>query len=322
VEPSREAAPVDEQAAADAPAREPAGATFAAPGAERMLALQRSAGNRAVVALLRETDPRLTYTAAAKAEGAGLDAQTLPWNTPGDPAAGWRTEEILSKLTQVDESGATVTDEVRCGANSVLAVAVTRGPLVTEQFARGIMLAALGQSQNPSLPAERRKSGSDAYSLIWPAIRAVGNGTATYGDLSLIAHYGKVVMSEKATAATTGHEVAAMAGLIGGMAESGAPIVDKDQLVMFARELKRGESYILLVGTNVLAPGVMSRNLSQVNHFVVLGKDSDGKVFLYDPYPRVGTQLLRSGDPNFWTLFETADGRWKASYLFVRPKSF
>jgi hypothetical protein len=66
----------------------------------------------------------------------------------------------------------------------------------------------------------------------------------------------------------------------------------------------------------------MSRNLGQVNHFVVLGKDAGGKVFLYDPYPRVGTQFLRSGDPNFWTLFETADGRWKASYLFVRPKSF
>ena len=42
-------------------------------------------------------------------------------------------------------------------------------------------------------------------------------------------------------------------------------------------------------------------------------------MFLYDPYPRVGTQLLRSGDPGFWTLFETADGRWKASYIFVRP---
>jgi hypothetical protein len=33
----------------------------------------------------------------------------------------------------------------------------------------------------------------------------------------------------------------------------------------------------------------------------------------------VGTQLLRSGDANFWTLFETADGRWKASYIFIRP---
>ena len=69
----------------------------------------------------------------------------------------------------------------------------------------------------------------------------------------------------------------------------------------------------------MLAPGVMTRNLGQVNHYVVLGRDANGKTFLYDPYPRVGTQLLRQGDPGFWALFETADERWKASYIFVRP---
>ena len=37
---------------------------------------------------------------------------------------------------------------------------------------------------------------------------------------------------------------------------------------------------------------------------------------------RAVMQLLRSSDPNFWTLFQTADGRWKAAYIFVRPKTF
>ena len=50
-----------------------------------------------------------------------------------------------------------------------------------------------------------------------PAIRGVGNGTATYGDLSLIAHYAKVATSEKAGSSTTGHEVGVMAALVGGM---------------------------------------------------------------------------------------------------------
>jgi hypothetical protein len=319
VEPTRDAGPVKQvEASKDVPA--PSASPVGAPG--HVLALQRTIGNRAVMKLLRETDPRLTYTKAAEAEGTGLDAQKLPWATPGKQEGGWNAEEILSKLTQVDESATTFTDPVRCGANSVLAVAITRGPLATESFARGIMLNALAQSENKSLAADRRKTGGDVYLLIWPAIRAVGNGTATYGDLSLIAHYAKVVMSEKADSSTTGHEVAAMAALLGGMRESGEPIQDKEQFSMFARDLKRGDSYILLVGTNVLAPGVMTRNLSQVNHYVVLLKDANGKVFLYDPYPRVGTQLLRSTDPNFWTLFETADGRWKASYIFVRPKTF
>jgi hypothetical protein len=318
VEHTREAAPVKDETTKTE--REAAASPTGSAGA--VLALQRSIGNRGVLALLRETDPRLTYNQAAIDEGKGLDAQKLPWSSPGKQDGGWNSEEILSKLTQVDESGVTFTDAVRCGANSVLAVAITRGPLATESWARGIMLKALAQGEDKSLAADKRQTGKDVYQLIWPAIRAVGNGTATYGDLSLIAHYAKVVMSEKADSSTTGHEVAAMAAMLGGMRESGEPIQDKEQLAMFARGLKRGDSFILLVGTNVLAPGVMTRNLSQVNHYVVLGKDQGGKVFLYDPYPRVGVQLLRSGDPNFWTLFETADGRWKASYIFVRPKTF
>jgi hypothetical protein len=316
VEPTHEAAAAKDEATANA---ERAAAAAPAGTAGTLLALQRSIGNRGVMALLRETDPRLTYNQAAKDEAKGVDAQKLPWATPGKPEAGWNAEEILGKLTQVDESATTFTDEVRCGANSVLAVAITKGPLTTESFARGVMLSALHQSEDKKLSAERRQTTLEAYDRIWPAIRSVGNGTATYGDLSLIAHYAKVAMSEKADSSTTGHEVGAMAALVGGMRTSGEPIQDKEQFAMFARNLKKGESYIVLAGTNVLAEGVKTRNLSQVNHYVVVGRDAGGKIFLYDPYPRVGTQLLRSGDPNFWTLFETADGRWKASYIFIRP---
>ena len=279
MEHTREAAPVNQDETAAV--REPAPALAGSPGA--VLALQRSIGNRAVGKLLRETDPRLTYTKAAVAEGAGLDAQKLPWSTPGKPEAGWNSEEILSKLTQVDESATTFTDPVRCGANAVLAVAVTKGPLTTEGFARGVMLNALHQSEDKKLSAERRQTTRDVYDKIWPAIRGVGNGTATYGDLSLIAHYAKVAMSQKADSSTTGHEVVAMAAQVGGMRSSGEPIQDKEHFAMFARSLKKGESYIVLAGTNVLAEGVKTRSLSQVNHYVVVGRDAGGKVFLYDP---------------------------------------
>ena len=152
MEHTREGAPVKR---GDTKAEREAAPSLAG-SAGAVLALQRSIGNRGVVALLRETDPRLTYTQAAKDEGTGLDAQKLPWTTPGKPEAGWNSEEILSKLTQVDESGVTFTDEVRCGANSVLAVAVTKGPLTTESFARGVMLNALHQSEDKKLSAERR----------------------------------------------------------------------------------------------------------------------------------------------------------------------
>jgi len=129
----------------------------------RVLGLQGAIGNRAVGLLLRQTDPRLTYTAAAVAEGVGLDATPLPFTAPGsgNPDAGWDSNAILSK-----------------------------------------------------------------------------------------------------------------------------------------------------------------RNLAQTNHYVVVGKDAGGQAFLYDPYPRVGTQFLRSNAPQqaFWTLFENAQGDWKSVYIFARPK--
>jgi hypothetical protein len=317
VESARE---TEQSAGSRAPRVEREATAGPAGAAATVLELQARIGNRAVAKLLRETDPRLTYNAQAIAEGAGLDAQQLPWKAPGNEMAGWDALEILSKLTQVDESAATFTDQVRCGANSVLGVAITRGPLATEVFARGVMLKALGRSKDAAESGESRATMGKAYNDIWPAIRAIGNGTATYGDLSLVAHFAKVVMSQNPTGATTGHEVTAMASLLGGMQESGAPIEDRDQLTMFVNSLKRGQSYILLVGTNILAPGVKTRNTSQVNHFVVLGKDPDGKPFLYDPYPRVGIQLFRWGDPSFWFLFQNQQGDWKASYIFVRPK--
>lgn len=316
MDPTHEAAAVKEEATAKA---ERAASSAPAGTAGNLLALQRSIGNRAVGKLLREIDPRLTYTDAAIAEGTGLDAQKLPWTSPGKPEAGWNALEILSKLTQIDESGVTFTDKVRCGANSVLAVAVTKGPLTTEGFARGVMLHALHQSEDTKLTAEKRKTGREVYDKIWPAIRGVGNGTATYGDLSLIAHYAKVAMTEKAASLTTGHELGTMVAQVGGMHASAEPILDQEHLKMYAKSLKPGDSYIVLTGTNVLPTEVKRRSLDQTDHYVVLGKDPSGSVFLYDPWPRVGTQLLRSKDANFWTLFMNKEGDWKASFIFARP---
>jgi hypothetical protein len=57
MEPTRAAGPVKEDEAAE-DERASAAPSLGAPG--RVLALQRSIGNRAVMKLLRETDPRLT----------------------------------------------------------------------------------------------------------------------------------------------------------------------------------------------------------------------------------------------------------------------
>jgi hypothetical protein len=317
VEPTHEAAAPKEEAKA-----ERAAAAAAAGGtAGNLLALQRSIGNRGVVALLRETDPRLTYTKAAVAEGTGLDAQTLPWTSPGKSEAGWNAEEILSKLTQVDESGTTFTDEVRCGANSVLAVAINRGPRETIAWARAIMRKAYATAEDRSKADESRRTSRSLGDKVWDSIARMERTTATYGDLSNIAHHAKVILSNNPSGATTGHEVAAMIGLLGGMQSSSTPLQDKAMFADYVRNgLKRGQAYIMLVDTSILAPTTKTRSLEQTNHYVVVGKDAAGQAFLYDPYPRVGTQLIRSSDPqSFWSLFENQQGQWKSVYIFARP---
>ncbi|MET0818316.1 MAG: hypothetical protein ABWZ67_12205 [Solirubrobacteraceae bacterium] len=274
----------------------------------RVLALQHTIGNRAVRRLLRETDPRLTYTKEAEAEGTGLDATPLPFTTAGNPDAGWDGNEILGKLTQVDESNDTFTDPVRCGANSVLAVAINRGARDTIAWARAIMRTGYASPATHGLGDK-----------VWESIARLEKTTATYGDLSNIAHHAKVLLSKDPRGKTTGYEVAAMIGLLGGMQSSSTPMQDEDMFRSYFRDLKAREAFVMLVDTSVLAPTTRTRNLDQTNHYVVVGKDAAGKAFLYDPYPRVGTQLIRSGDQSFWTLFKNAQGQWKSVYLFARP---
>jgi hypothetical protein len=319
VDAGRVSAPAEEQPVVrDAPV--PRSAT---PGGlrGRLLGLQSTIGNRAVGRLLRETDPRLTYTAEAVAEGAGLDATPLPFTSPGNPDAGWSSNEILGKLTQVDESAATVTDEVRCGANSVLAVAINRGPRDTIAWARAIMRKAYATAEDTSKADGSRRTSRSLGDKVWDSIARMERTTATYGDLSNIAHHAKVILSNNPSGATTGHEVAAMIGLLGGMQSSSTPLQDKAMFADYVRNgLKRGQAYIMLVDTSILAPTTKTRSLEQTNHYVVVGKDAAGQAFLYDPYPRVGTQLIRSSDPqSFWSLFENQQGQWKSVYIFARP---
>ena len=288
----------------------------------RVLALQSAIGNRAVGRLLRETDPRLTYTEEAVAEGTGLDAKPLPFTAPGsgNPDAGWDSNEILSKLTQVDESAASFTDLVRCGANTVLAVAINRGPRDTIAWARAIMRKAYAAAVDRSKTDASRRTSRGLGDKVWESIARMERATATYGDLSIIAHHAKVLLSNDPTGATTGHEVAAMIGLLGGMQSSSTPLQDKAMFVDYVRGLKSRQAFILLVDTSVLDPKTTTRNLSQTNHYVVVGKDASGKSFLYDPFPRVGTQFVRSSNPQaFWSLFENQEGQWKSVYIFARP---
>jgi hypothetical protein len=312
--------------------------------APAVLALQRTAGNAAVSRAIasgliaRETatagtDPRLTYSQAAKDEGQGLDAKALPYKDPSVPNSGWSSGEILQNLTQIDEDSGTFTDPVRCGANSVLAAVIPRGPGAVADLARKT-LDALQKPPPPDSkadPADR----SAAASKVAAAAAALGTQAATYGDLSRLAHGMKVAFAQDPKGATTGHEVVAMAGLAGPVNSTAVPVQDPKHVFQLAEPLEVGEAMLLLVDTDVPDPNRRMRRIGDLNHWVTVGKrrattdapkskvydkPRDWMLWMYDPYPRVGTQLMDETSPGFFLLLSDEKGVPKSVYRMAVVK--
>jgi hypothetical protein len=320
----------------------PVAAPAAAPEVARVLELQRSAGNRAVTAMLARqaapaaaapaastvastTDPRLGYRAAGVADTPGLDRQRLPFNDPDHPMNGWDWRTILDRLTQHDEQSFTFSDEVRCGANAALAIAIMYGPRQVLSFAAHVeriahnrqgALAhpggAPGSAQAAAFSRALDNVGAEVGAHF--AASAIAQGYATYGDLSDIAHAAKVALTANSSGFSTGAEVVGMATAAGTVTRTPRflPIASRAAFADKMAELESGEVYIVHVDTDVLAEGAAT-NINQGNHFVVVGQEPGdfGAHFLYDPYPRTGRQWTTSFNDDFWTLFETAGGTWK-----------
>ena len=277
------------------------------------------------------TDSRLGYgTTAAKNELKDVDAATLPFRYGKSPMEGlkgdilgWNSQEILGKLTQLDESGDTYTDEVRCAANSALAIAIMAGPKQVEKFADRVYKKALRMLNKGSV----KKNQTLQHELVLGALHcamipmSLTFGTATYADLSKLAHLAKVTMSKQATGFSGGKELIDMQRGSGRTTTLYKQLKNKSALEKAAKKLKGGEAYTVHVDTDTLAAGTTAA-VSQGNHFVTLGKEpgKDGKVYLYDPYPKTGSQMMYMDDSSFWTVFQTADGRWKWSMLIGKTK--
>ena len=94
---------------------------------------------------------------------------------------------------------------------------------------------------------------------------------------------------------------------------------------MYVRTLAPGQAFTLLVDIDVLAEDEPSRSLNQVDHYITVGREPDapgrkGRLYLYDPFPREGSQILYSDNPGFWVQFRTAGGRWKTVYKVTHTR--
>lgn len=294
-------------------------------------AVQRKKESGGATTVSAGTDPRLQYPTNGKdAEGAGLDATLLPYRHAPDPipgikgeVQGWNSQEILQKLSQLDQSNDTETDEVRCAANSALAIAIMAGPDQTAKFGERVAsratskLARMGKKADPDL--RKRVVKAMVTGMLSPAV--IGLGMAKYGDLSELAEGAKVVMSKDVQGYSTGKELRNMQRGAGSTLTIGRQMKSKAQLEKYMKRLKPGDAYTVHVDTDTLGTGTKPA-VAQGNHFVTIGKElgKDGKIYLYDPYPRTGSQMMYKDDAGFWTLFETKDGRWKWSMLIARTR--
>lgn len=281
--------------------------------ASEILRLQRSAGNRAVSRLLaRVTDSRLEYaTPAAAAEVAEHAGRRLPFDDPRNPMRGWNGPDILSNLTQIDSSGLTQTDGVRCAANAVLAIAILSGPRRVYQLA--LSLADAGGARADAMGTSRAVNTLNLLLRALAAAERIERGTATYDDLDTLADAMKASMSASALAFTGVREIPALARLVGRTEYKREVVASRATMQERLDDMEPGDAYVVLVDTDVLAEGTLAA-MGQGNHFVTVMRDLDGRArgrLLYDPWPRTGAQLISSGSHDFWDYFTTADGRWK-----------
>lgn len=324
--------------AAETRERERPAALASAPA--RILALQQAAGNRAVVRALARTetattgtvssttDPRLHYRGEGEADTPGLDTERLPFTNPSDGLAGWDAVAILNRLTQHDEEDFTFSDEVRCGANAALAVAIMAGPRQTAAFARRVAQRASGRMGMPTVGRHgmtdaQRERMDRALDNLGAAMSAefaatnIGLGWASYSDLNGIAHAAKVAMTRNSRGFSFGTEVVDMVRGAGATTRVGRQVRSREAFTRELGNLRAGDAYIVHVDTDVLAHGTTTTS-TQGNHFVTVGRlpgGGDAQYYLYDPFPRTGDQFVMSTNAEFWTIFENTEGDWKWVYI-------
>ena len=235
----------------------------------------------------------------------------LPFKCP----ISWDGGKILSELTQIDDDPLTITDNKRCAAASVLATHIVAGPVsvgkvATATYVRMMCQLALA-SDMPDEVATNFKSLADVIAGI-PA--RIAKQTVTYKDLRRLAHCMKLSVDFKKDSGTNTKEYKKLTGIGGGarasVGKTYTGFADLKKLAKGVKALKTW-SYILAISTK-------SKEDGSVNHAVNLGYD--GTVFLYDPWPRKGSQMMYFGkdDADIKEYFEAPDGTkrtWKTREL-------
>ncbi len=211
----------------------------------------------------------LGEAAASRPAGPVTDRTRI---TPGGRET-WRGADILRNL---DQRGST-----DCAASAELANAIVSGPGSTDRYVLGLVRANEGR---PEVRAEL----ADIY-------QRLGRGTSTYGDMHRLQEITHDTYETDHRPGMSPSEIATMrGGLSRGITRDDPASATEDRRVLAngtgetparTRErvdaLRPGESFMMSVDAG-----------GPDRHAVTVGRDRDGRTYLYDSAPR-------AGDPTF-----------------------
>lgn len=234
----------------------------------------------------------LGYKVDKAEDGTSRDPEQRDGVLPFDAKGDWDANAILSALTQVDDDGATQVDGMRCAAVSTLAAHILAGPMKIVAVAASVLPQAILRAAKPDEYGFQPEVAKALQSMI-PTLAGlpgkIVKKTATYQDLRRLSDCMKLCVDPDPTSGTSAKEYADLMAIGGGTASFvGANKKGWSDAKDFADALKKEgaqATYVLSVGTADNKPDV-------TNHAVNMGLDRSGQLFLYDPWPREGKQML------------------------------
>ncbi len=249
----------------------------------------------------------LDYNPTTNAAGEKRNPEQTDGAIPFTGALSWDGSVVLAEMTQIDDDPLTLTDNKRCAAASTLAVHIQGGPMSVARVATatfGHMTAQTFLSWLNGMP-DNIKTNMEALRSVIAAIPAkIVAHTLTYRDLRRLAHCMKILVDWNPNSGTNRSEYENLTGIGNAfnayVGQTYTGWASAQTLAGILRLIPRA-SCILSVSTGSVENG-------NTNHAVTFGNDGD--IYLYDPWPRTGSQIMHLGSDqaDIKEYFEHPDG--------------
>lgn len=281
--------------------------------------LTRASGGQPV----RTPDPRLGHNAPPTGPDPENPGPTtrLPYRGV-DAGSDWDGAAVLARWTQLDGDPNTHSDPFRCAANAALAPRILAGMPPTSDYGEALREEGIRKAADPMFASKKDdmvKAGAQASIAAANLRLAFG----TYGDLSRIADAGKRIVTEN----PLGSSSAVEAGRLNTVASTGRQDVDSarprsiEQVYELCAMLRPGQAWTVLIDLE----DVEATDPSQTDHVITVGcfpnklPEERDAIYLYDPFPRTGSQLVLKDSQIdlFRSYFERSMGQGMKMALFV-----